>query len=115
MAYQQALNLLHTNSNDKGVIARNDPTATGAAHAVNESGREDEVALIGFDYSLPVLQSVEADVTRDTNVQRPFNMGYLCITTAMDIIHAKSVAPIIVTGSKVIDHQNRMLPENQKL
>jgi ribose transport system substrate-binding protein len=115
IAYQQALDLLHTKPNVGGIIALNDPTAIGVARALDESGRKDEVALIGFDNSLTVLQSVEAGVIKDTIVQRPFNMGYLSITTALDIIRRKSVEPFIDTGSKVINRQNMLLPENQKL
>ncbi len=115
IAYEQARNLLGTNPNVKGIIALNDPTAIGAARALNESGKKDEVVLIGFDNSLAVLQSVEAGVIKDTIVQRPFNMGYLGITAALDIIDGKSVQPFIDTGSKVINRQNMLLPENQKL
>jgi ribose transport system substrate-binding protein len=115
IAYQQALNLLRTNSTVKGIIALNDPTAIGASRALDESGRKDEVVLIGFDNSLDVLQNVEAGVIKDTIVQKPFNMGYLSITTALDIIHGKSVVSFIDTGSKDINRQNMLLPENQKL
>ncbi len=115
IAYEQASLLLNTNPNVKGIIALNDPTAIGAARALSESGKKDEVVLIGFDNSLAVLQSVEAGVVKDTIVQRPFNMGYLGITAALDIIHRKTVEPFIDTGSKVINRQNMLLPENQKL
>ncbi len=114
IAYQQARNLL-LNLNVKGIIALNDPTANGAARALDESGRKEEVTLIGFDNSLTVLQSVEAGVIKDTIVQRPFNMGYLSVTAALDIIRGKSVEPFIDTGSKAINRQNMLLPENQKL
>lgn len=115
VAYEQAFHLLRTNLNVKGIIALNDPTAIGAARALNETGRKDEVILIGFDNSLAVLQSVEAGVIKATIVQRPFNMGYLGIMAALDIIHGKSVDPFIDTGSKVINRQNMLQPENQKL
>lgn len=115
IAYEQASLLLNTNPNVKGIIALNDPTAIGASRALSESGRKDEVVLVGFDNSLAVLQSVEAGIIKDTIVQRPFNMGYLGITAALDIIHGKSVEPFIDTGSKVINRQNMLLTENQKL
>lgn len=115
IAYKQASILLNTNTNVKGIIALNDPTAIGAARALSESGRKDEVVLIGFDNSLAVLQNVESGVVKDTIVQKPFNMGYLGITAALDIIHGKGVEPFIDTGSKVINRQNMLLPENQKL
>ncbi|MGB7537328.1 MAG: substrate-binding domain-containing protein [Anaerolineales bacterium] len=115
IAYQQALRLLRTDTDVKGIIALNDPTTIGTARALADSGREREVVLIGFDNSLTVLGFVEAGVVRDTIVQRPFNMGYLGIQIALELIRGKRVEPFIDTGSQVINHQNMLLPENQKL
>jgi ribose transport system substrate-binding protein len=115
IAYMQALNLLDTNPGVKGIVALNDPTTIGAARALKDSGRAKEVVLVGFDNSLAVLGFVEADVIRDTIVQRPFNMGYLGIKAAVDLIRGRKVEPFIDTGSQVINHENMLLPENQKL
>jgi ribose transport system substrate-binding protein len=73
------------------------------------------VALIGFDNSQTIMEYVEAGVVRDTVVQRPFNMGYLGIKVALDLIRGKTVEPFIDTGSQVINRQNMLLPENQQL
>jgi len=51
---------------------------------LSASGRKEEVVLIGFDNSAAVLGFVEADVVRDTIVQKPFNMGYLSIKVALE-------------------------------
>jgi len=115
IAYQQAIQILHTEPDVKGIVALNDPTTIGAARALSESGRERDVVLIGFDNSQTVLGFVEAGVVRDTIVQRPFNMGYLGIKVALDLIGGKRVEPFIDTGSQVINRQNILLPENQKM
>jgi ribose transport system substrate-binding protein len=115
IAYMQALNLLRTDTDLKGIVALNDPTTIGAARALKESGRAKDVVLIGFDNSQTVLEFVEAEVIRDTVVQKPFNMGYLGIRAAMDLIRGRKVEPFIDTGAQVINHQNMFLPENQKL
>jgi ribose transport system substrate-binding protein len=115
IAYQQTMQLLRTDMDLKGLVALNDPTTIGVARALNESGREQDVVLIGFDNSQTVLEYVEAGVIRDTVVQRPFNMGYLGIKVALDLIRGKTVEPFIDTGSQVINRQNMLLPENQQL
>ncbi len=115
IAYQQALQLLRTDMDLKGIVALNDPTTIGAARALSESGREKDVVLIGFDNSQTILEYVEAGVVRDTVVQRPFNMGYLGIKVALDLIRGNNVEPFIDTGSQVINRQNMLLPENQQL
>jgi ribose transport system substrate-binding protein len=115
IAYQQAKQILQNKTDVKGIVALNDPTTIGAARAMSESGRKDDVVLIGFDNSLTTLGFVESEVIRDTIVQRPFNMGYLGIKSALELIKGKKVEPFIDTGSKVINRQNMLLPENQKL
>lgn len=115
VAYDQAAHLLESDPELKGIIALNDPTTIGVARALNDSNKKLDVILVGFDNSLSVLGFVEAEVVRDTIVQKPFNMGYLGIKTAVDLINGKKVDAFIDTGSKVINHQNMLLPENQKL
>jgi ribose transport system substrate-binding protein len=115
IAYEQAKRLLVGDFNLRGIVALNDPTTIGVARALRDSGRAREVALVGFDNSLTVLGFVEAGVIRDTIVQHPFNMGYLGVEMASELIRGKRVAPFIDTGSQVINHDNMLLPENQKL
>lgn len=115
IAYRQASQLLRTDPDLKGIVALNDPTTIGAARALSESGRGQDVVLIGFDHSLTVLGFVEAGVIRATIVQRPFNMGYLGIKVALELIRGKRVESFIDTGSQVINRQNMLLPENQQL
>lgn len=115
IAYLQALQILRDDPNVKGIVALNDPTTVGAARALEDSGRVKEVVLIGFDNSQAVLGYVESGIVRDTIVQRPFNMGYLGVQVALSLIRGKKVESFIDTGSQVIDRQNMLLPENQKL
>jgi ribose transport system substrate-binding protein len=114
-AYNQAIELLRTHPDIRGIVALNDPTTIGAARALSEAGRDQDVVLVGFDNSQAVLGFVESGTIRDTIVQRPFNMGYLGIKTALELIKGKRVEPFIDTGSQVINRRNMLLPENQEL
>jgi ribose transport system substrate-binding protein len=115
LAYQQAAILIGRTPHLRGIVALNDPTARGAARALAESGKADTIALIGFDNSFPVLKYVERGIIRDTVVQKPFNMGYLGIETARQLINGKKPPRFINTGSIDISRQNMFRPENQKL
>jgi len=115
LAYRQARALLADTPGLKGIVALNDPTARGAARALDESGRAASVALIGFDNSLLVLHYVERGVIRDTIVQKPFNMGYLGIRAARDLVDGRRPARFINTGSVDISRDNMFAPANQKL
>jgi ribose transport system substrate-binding protein len=97
------------------IVALNLPSTIGAAQALKKSGRQDKIALVSFDSSQDVLEYVEEGVIRDTVVQKPFNMGYLGIRTARDLIDGKKSQRRIDTGSAVINKDNLYEPENQKL
>jgi ribose transport system substrate-binding protein len=115
LAYSQAAFLISHTPQLKGIVALNDPTARGAARALEESGRAGSIALVGFDNSLLVLRYVERGIIRDTVVQKPFNMGYLGIKVAKEIIDGKKPTRFINTGSVDISRFNMFQPENQKL
>jgi ribose transport system substrate-binding protein len=115
LAYEQAVILIGRTPQLRGIVALNEPTARGAAKALAESGKADTIALIGFDNSFPVLKYVERGIIRDTVVQKPFNMGYLGIETARQLMNGKRPPRFINTGSIDISRQNMFKPENQKL
>ncbi len=115
LAYSQAARLIAETPRLRGIVALNDPTARGAARALDESGKAGSIALIGFDNSLLVLRFVERGIIRDTVVQKPFNMGYLGVTTARELIQGRKPARFVNTGSVDISRLNMFQPENQKL
>jgi ribose transport system substrate-binding protein len=115
LAYSQARLLIRSTPRLRGIVALNDPTARGAARALSESGKQGSIALIGFDNSFLVLKYVERGVIRDTVVQKPFNMGYLGIKAAYDLIRGRKLPRFINTGSVDISRINMFQPENQKL
>ena len=115
LAYRQAAKLIAHTPLLRGIVALNDPTALGAARALSESGKQGTIALIGFDNSFPVLKYVERGVVRDTVVQKPFNIGYLGVKAARDLIRGKRLPRFINTGSVDISRDNMFQPENQKL
>jgi ribose transport system substrate-binding protein len=114
-AYRQASRLIADTPALRGIVALNDPTAQGAGRALSESGKAASIALIGFDNSFLVLKYVERGVIRDTVVQKPFNMGYLGIKAARELINGGRPQRFINTGSIDISRRNMFQPENQKL
>ncbi len=115
LAYAQAARLIAETPGLRGIVALNDPTARGAARALDESGKAASIALIGFDNSLLVVHYVERGVIRDTVVQKPFNMGYLGVKAARELIDHGRPPRFINTGSVDISLANMFRPENQKL
>jgi ribose transport system substrate-binding protein len=114
-AYAQARDLLEREPRLAGIAALNLPTLLGAARALAESGRKAGVALVGVDSSDEVMKYLERGVIRDAIVQRPFNMGYLSMATARELIDGKKPRAYMNTGSVDIDRENMFAAENQKL
>jgi ribose transport system substrate-binding protein len=114
-AYAQAKALLEGEPDLAGIAALNLPTLLGAARALAESGRKGEVALVGVDGSAEVIKHIEGGVIRDAIVQKPFNMGYLSMATARELLSNKRPSLYTNTGSVDIDKTNMFKPENQKL
>jgi ribose transport system substrate-binding protein len=114
-AYLLCARLIATTAGLDAIVALNLPSTLGAAQALKESGKQDRIVLVSFDSSQDVLEYIEEGVIRDTVVQKPFNMGYLGIRTARDLIDGKKSQRRIDTGSVVINKDNMYEPENQKL
>ncbi len=114
-AYGQAKEILARTPGVRGIAALNLPTLLGAAQALAESGRKDSVVLVGVDGSAEVMKYIERGVIRDAIVQKPFNMGYLAMQTARELLSGKQPKPYLNTGSIDIDRANMFEPENQKL
>ncbi|MDQ0062308.1 substrate-binding domain-containing protein [Paenibacillus harenae] len=114
-AYLMAKKILRTQQDVVGIIGLNEPTTVGAGRAIQELGLKDKVTLIGFDSSVNEIMLLDEGVMKATVIQRPFQMGYLSIKTAIDAVKRNTVPRTIDTGSLVITKQNMYEEENQKL
>lgn len=114
-AYLMAKEILLSKQDVVGLVGLNEPTTVGAGRAIQELGLKDRVTLIGFDSSVNEIKLLDEGVMKATVIQRPFQMGYLSIKTAMEAAQRKKVPELIDTGSLTITKQNMYEEENQKL
>ena len=98
-AYLMAKNILQTQRDVVGVIGLNEQTTFGAGRAIQELRLKDRVSLVGFDSSFKEIQLLEEGVMKAAVIQRPFQMGYLSVKTAVDSVKGKKVPEVIDTGS----------------
>ncbi len=98
-----------------GFVALNEQATVGAARAIEAAGRSGSVTLVGFDNSPPIIQFLENGVIQAVIVQKPFNMGYLGVKSAVDSIRGTPVDAVIDTGSVCITRDTMYTSENQKL
>lgn len=114
-AYEQAVALLEEQPDLSGIVALNEPTAIGAARAIEDLGAASRVKLIGFDSSMEEVAYLERGIIQATIVQKPFNMGYLSVKTAIEALDGRKMRPLIDTGEVVITKANMYDNDKQKL
>jgi ribose transport system substrate-binding protein len=114
-AYEMTKALLDSHEDINGVIGLNEQATLGAARAIKEMNMVGEVKLIGFDASIYEIKLLEEGVLDATIVQKPFNMGYLSIKTAVQLIKHEHTEPRLDIASIVVTKDNMYSHENQQL
>jgi ribose transport system substrate-binding protein len=114
-AYEIAKKLLNGDQPFNTFITMNESATLGVSKLLNEQKKAGTFKLIGFDSSVYEIQLLEEGVLNAAIVQKPFNMGYLGVKTALKLINGDKTEPITYIESNVINQENMYLPENQKL
>ncbi|WP_239613740.1 substrate-binding domain-containing protein [Cohnella mopanensis] len=114
-AYLMAKEILNEYPDMLGIVGLNEPTTVGAGRAIRELEVKERVKLIGFDSSFNEIKLLDEGIIKATVIQRPFQMGYLSIKTAVEAVRGKKIPGIIDTGSLLITKRNMYEEENQKL
>lgn len=115
LAKQQTIDMLQNNPDIKCIVGLNESSALGIASAVFESGLAGQVQVIACDSSEEQIKFMENGTIQACVIQRPFNMGYLSMQAAVQILEGKKIEKNIDTGSVTILREEMNRPENQKL
>ncbi|MGG1552882.1 substrate-binding domain-containing protein [Paenibacillus ferrarius] len=114
-AYELTKQLLQERSDIRGIFGLNEVSTIGAARALKEMDPGRTIKLVGFDSSMNEVSFMEAGILQATVVQKPFNMGYLAVKTALQAHRGEKVSPMMDTGSELITKETMYTNENQKL
>ncbi len=114
-AYEQTKKMIEENSKLGMIIGTNEYASVGAARAVKELGLSTKIKVVGFDNSIEEIKLLEEGVFQGIVIQKPFNMGYLGMKQAKDIVEGKTVKKNTDSGCKLITAENLYEEENQKL
>ena len=115
VAYDRTMHLLNNKEDLAGLVAMNELTTIGTAHAIVDAGMQDRIHFVGFDHSREEIALLEQGVIDALVVQKPFNMGYLGVATLLSVLAGEPVSEFIDTGSALVDRGNMYTPENQRL
>ena len=98
------------------LLAFNEPTSVGAAHAVDALGLSSEVFLVGFDSNVATVDGLQEGSVDALVVQNPYAMGYLGVESAYNLLsgHASDMEPIVDTSTQIVDRRNLFSMDSQK-
>ena len=93
----------------------NEAATLGAVRAVKEKRWTDRIKIVGFDSSIYQIKLLEEGILQATIVQKPFNMGYLSVETAVQALNGIKVNPKVNVDAVVIRKENMYIQANQEL
>ncbi|GGA23764.1 substrate-binding domain-containing protein [Paenibacillus physcomitrellae] len=115
LAYQLTKEMLKKFPDLDGIVAMNAEASIGVGKALAESGLDRSLKLITFDNPPEMLELLQEKKVQAMVVQNPFSNGYLAVVSALKAARGENVDERYDTGTKVIDLENMLWPENQKL
>lgn len=114
LAYRQAAAMLKRHPGLDAIVGLSGEAGLGVGQAVREAGLVGKVKIVTFDSPPAVMEMLQEGTVQATVVQNPFSNGYLAVKLAVEYIQGLDVPDRTETGTKLIDLNNMMWPENQK-
>ncbi len=90
-AQQQALDMLTANPNARGFFTQHDEATLGAWTAIEDSGKQDEIILVGFDGSPESVELIREGSLRAASMQQPVLMGRMSLEVALQHLAGEDV------------------------
>ena len=98
------------------LLAFNEPTSVGAAGAVAQLGRQEEVFLVGFDSNVATIDGLQEGSVDALIVQNPYAMGYLGVESAYMLLAGRGgeEEEKVDTSPQLVDRRNLFSVDSQK-
>lgn len=105
-AYRTAENLLSSFPDIEGIFCPNESTTFGMLRALQDAGRAEDVAFVGFDASEKLVEALEAGELDGLVVQNPFRMGEDGVRILVSHLRGEAVDERVDTGVIVATREN---------
>jgi len=114
-AYERVKKLIRRYPDLQGVVGINEQATVGAAKALKELKNAGWIKLVSFGSSIYEIKLLEEGTLQATVVQKPFNIGYLSVETAVQALQGVKVSPRLSIEAHVITKDNLYTQGNQEL
>jgi ribose transport system substrate-binding protein len=101
-----ATDFMTANPDLAGFYAANEGSTVGTGNAIEQAGKTGAVKFVGFDWSADTKALVEKGVLQASMVQNPYQMGYMGVQAAVDLVTGKSIQKDVDTGVTVATSAN---------
>lgn len=114
-AYEVTKEMMQRYPDINVIVGLNEYSSVGAARALTDLGVAGKVRMIGFDSSIKEVEYLEDGTFSAIVVQKPLNMGYLCIEKTVQLLDKEEIPANVDSGSVLITKETMYTEENQKL
>jgi ribose transport system substrate-binding protein len=101
-----ATDFMTANPDLVGFYATNEGSTVGTGNAIAQAGKTGAIKFVGFDWSADTKALVDSGVLQASMVQNPYQMGYLGVQAAVDLVSGKTVTKDVDTGVTVATQAN---------
>lgn len=115
-ARSEALSMLREHPEINVLVAFNEATSVGAARAVQQMQRADDLWLVAFDSNIETIDALQTGVVDALIVQNTYGMGYFGVESAYELLagQGSSVEESTVTTTHIITRDNMFAMDKQK-
>lgn len=115
-ARSDALAMLRSHPEINVLIALNESTAVGAARAVQQLQRADDLWLVAFDSNIETVDALQSGAVDALVIQNTYAMGYFGVESAYRLLDGRSgsVDKTTVTTTRIITRDNMFAIDKQK-
>lgn len=114
-AQADAAGLLRDHPEINVLLALNEPTSVGAARAVRDMGRADDLFFAGFDSNVVTIDALQDGCVDALIVQNPYAMGYLGVESAYRLLSRQGgLEAVVDTSTQTVDRNNLFTMDGQK-
>ena len=110
-----AIGLLRAHPEINVLLALNEPTSVGAARAIHQLGRRDDLFFVGFDSNVVTIDGLQHGCVDALIVQNPYAMGYLGVRSAYRLLAQQGgLEAVVDTSTQIVDRDGLFTMDGQK-
>ena len=107
--------LMEKYPNLKMIAGMNEYSSVGAARAVQNYNKKEDIQVVGIDSSQEAVQLMEKGVFKGFVVQKAFKMGYLGVTETVRMLKKNGYDENVNSGCQLVTPDNMYSSEIEKL